>query len=358
MAKYQDIIEELRKRIVEGDFTPDHRLPSQHMLMRQYGVSRATVQRALRELQIGGLLESRIGSGSYITSFAHERRGALGIIAPDYRRIEYFTGLCDGISKLANAAGYDIFLSVAATPDPASRRSWSRGIAAEYVERGVVGAFVEPVDLVAKSVDATRETLALFAERNIPVILLDRDYLPPPDRSGYDIVGNDNIQGAYRLTRHLINRGARRICFATQSDYANTIANRIQGMMLALNDAGLPSGRNQVLETDFSDVDAFAAYMRRRGAPDAFICRNDHLAGRLLRVLAKLGIEVPGKVRVAGFDDSELSRALRPRLTSVRLDQSQIAAAAFAAMMQRIADRALPPRTIYVNAPLIVRQST
>ncbi len=51
---------------------------SEETLARRFGASRPTVERALRELKREGLLESRSGSGSYLT-FAARNAGARNI---------------------------------------------------------------------------------------------------------------------------------------------------------------------------------------------------------------------------------------------------------------------------------------
>ena len=94
-AKYLTIAEELRREILAGKYASGQRFPSEEMLVRRFRVSRPTVERALRELKREHLLESRAGSGSYLTFTAINAMGSLGIIAPDYRKIDFFTDLCD-----------------------------------------------------------------------------------------------------------------------------------------------------------------------------------------------------------------------------------------------------------------------
>jgi DNA-binding LacI/PurR family transcriptional regulator len=89
------------------------------------------------------------------------------------------------------------------------------------------------------STSATEAVLQVLNKSNIPVVLIDRDYLPAPNRSGYDLIGIDNVQAGYRIARHLIDAGAQNIRFLTQPDYASTIRGRIQGVAQAVFDAGI-----------------------------------------------------------------------------------------------------------------------
>ena len=66
MAFYQDIAVDLRKQIIDGVYPKNSRLPNQAELAKLYTTSRVTIQKALKILQIEGLIEGRQGSGSYV----------------------------------------------------------------------------------------------------------------------------------------------------------------------------------------------------------------------------------------------------------------------------------------------------
>ncbi|MGK3944440.1 GntR family transcriptional regulator [Streptomyces caeruleatus] len=60
------ILAALRSRISGGTYPPGSRPPPQRQLAEDYGVSRDTIQRALRELESEGWIETRQGSGSQV----------------------------------------------------------------------------------------------------------------------------------------------------------------------------------------------------------------------------------------------------------------------------------------------------
>jgi DNA-binding transcriptional regulator YhcF (GntR family) len=63
---FQRVADELRGRMTDGRYPLRSFLPSQRDLAEEFGVSRDTVQRALRELADEGWIESRQGSGSRV----------------------------------------------------------------------------------------------------------------------------------------------------------------------------------------------------------------------------------------------------------------------------------------------------
>lgn len=75
---YAQLAELLRHRIARGDWEPGGRLPSHEALMREFGVARVTVRQAITLLQGDGLLASRQGKGTFVTSLpGGERRMAV-----------------------------------------------------------------------------------------------------------------------------------------------------------------------------------------------------------------------------------------------------------------------------------------
>ncbi|MBD0840395.1 GntR family transcriptional regulator [Streptomyces sp. TRM68416] len=66
--EYERLAGELRNRITDGTYPMGVNLPSQRELAAEFGVSRDTVQRALRELVGEGWIESRQGSGSRVVT--------------------------------------------------------------------------------------------------------------------------------------------------------------------------------------------------------------------------------------------------------------------------------------------------
>lgn len=65
LALYQQVKDFIARRIQEGVWRAGDRLPSENDLVNQFGVSRMTVNRALRELQAEGLVDRVQGVGTF-----------------------------------------------------------------------------------------------------------------------------------------------------------------------------------------------------------------------------------------------------------------------------------------------------
>jgi GntR family histidine utilization transcriptional repressor len=75
---YQAVQEHIRQRIHEEVWKPGDRIPSEHELVAELGVSRMTVHRALREMAEQGLLARYAGVGTFVAE-PRSQSGLLGI---------------------------------------------------------------------------------------------------------------------------------------------------------------------------------------------------------------------------------------------------------------------------------------
>jgi GntR family hexuronate regulon transcriptional repressor len=73
---YRQVADSIMASIKSGDFKPGARLPSERDLAVSFKVSRPTVREAMIALEIQGMVESRHGSGIYVTEHAPAQTGA------------------------------------------------------------------------------------------------------------------------------------------------------------------------------------------------------------------------------------------------------------------------------------------
>lgn len=77
-----EIFMTLRREILSGKFARNEKFPSEQMLVRRFKVARTTVRLALNRLKEDGILETRNGSGTYLSAMANRATGRLGLIIP------------------------------------------------------------------------------------------------------------------------------------------------------------------------------------------------------------------------------------------------------------------------------------
>jgi GntR family transcriptional regulator len=67
VPRYRAICDDLKKRILDGQYEVDARLPSEKDLMAEYGASRVTVRHALQRLAQEHLIHSQKGKGHFVS---------------------------------------------------------------------------------------------------------------------------------------------------------------------------------------------------------------------------------------------------------------------------------------------------
>ena len=133
---------------------------------------------------------------------------------------------------------------------------------------------------------------------------------------------------------------------------------RLAGVERIANERGL---RVQRFDLDYDERAAMEFASRcPAGPPRALFTYNDEYAMLLMRALQDAGIRIPDQVALVGADDLPLCALLRPRLSSVALD-NQASAQAIANRLHAsvLAEAPIDPGPITIDEPrIVVREST
>lgn len=354
-TKYAKILDMLKSGILSGHYSPEVPFPSERALIRRYGLSRNTIQHALRELIQQGFLESRRGSGNFVTRQGASRK--IGLLVPGLAYSEFFPPIVSEISRLARQHEYSIlFGDFEPGDDPKRIAAEAKRFVKKLVREGVAGVIYQPLEYQAQSPAVNAEILGLLQAAEIPVVLVDYDILQPPERSPHDIVGINNHDAACQLANLLLSKGLRKIDFAMRPHSPASVLRRHEGVRMAV--AQHPKASCQLFEAAPDDLPALRRHLRGH-RPDAFICGNDATAAVLKKSLNALGVDVPRDCLLAGFDDLRLASLLTPPLTTVHQPCMEIGRAAFTALVSRITGASQDlPREIFLPAPIVERGST
>ena len=357
IPKYQEVLDTLRAEVIGGTYPPGKKMPSEADLEKRFGASRITVGRAMHELQQERLVERRAGSGTYARSV---KPGSLlfGLLIPNLGQSEIFEPICQGMTQSKHAVRHALLWGGMDQHDPSApnaEQTWQ--LCQQYIEQQVAGAFFAPLEFHAADRVTNARVLDALTKARIPVVLLDRDYLPYPQRSGHDLVGIDNRRAGYLVTEHLLDLGCKRVAFLSYPNSASTVGMRIAGYQEALIAHGRPLEQELLTQIDPGERARIDAFLKRVN-PDAVVCANDRTAGTLMRIALDLGRRIPEDVRIAGIDDAGFAGLLPVPLTTVHQPCREIGVAAMAAMIERISRPDIPVRDILLACRLVVRASS
>ncbi len=353
---YKRIADDVRAAVTAGRYADGSKLPSDTQFERRYKTTRQTVLKAMQTLEAEGVILRRSGVGSFVVSQEPLPEGQYvsTLIAPGD---EFFERVSGYVGAACRAYGLNLIWGPDADFRSILPHASIEHLVEQYKRQNVRGVFFAPAAGNDATAARNAEVAAALSAAGIKIILLCRDNAVFPLRSGYDLVGVDNLEAGYRQTVHLIEQGCRRIVYAMRDDLIWTMRARVTGYHLALQEAGLPA-----LPVQSAAVNAWdKKYMRMiksRLKPDGFVCFNDALAARVLKALAELRVAVPKSVKVIGVDDSEYARYLAVPLTTLRQPLASIGEEAARLMALRLGNDTTPARRILFDTELVKRASS
>jgi len=214
----------------------------------------------------------------------------------------------------------------------------------------------------------TRSREFVEALRRLPAVALGRVL----DIPGVDAVTADNQQAGFLATEHLLRLGHRRIAVLAGDVRVPSVQERLRGHELALRQAGLSPDAALVEASPFSIEEGSRAMARllarfemqgpspgpgRHDRPTAVLCFADVLAAGAVEALRAAGLDIPRDMAVVAFDDTALTRLVRPRLTTVTRPVQAMAQAAVQLLFDRLDGKHRKRRRVVLETQLVVRES-
>ncbi len=177
---------------------------------------------------------------------------------------------------------------------------------------------------------------------------------------GRACVGFSQEQAGSVAAQHLLDAGRRRLGYvAAQLD--PRVMQRAEGFRAALVRAGVHDRQLEVLCPQPSSIglggELFADLMQRHPDVDGVFFCNDDLAQGAIYEAQRLGIAIPGRVGMVGFNDLPGSAHLVPRLTSIRTPRAEIGRKAAQMLLDSMAGKAGSAQAIDLGFELVVRET-
>jgi LacI family transcriptional regulator len=160
--------------------------------------------------------------------------------------------------------------------------------------------------------------------------------------SGHSAVSINDFEASRAMTRHLLSLGHRRIAFINGHPNQTASGQRFRGFIEGMTEAGLSVGTDQMAQGYFtyrSGLDAAERLLANGFNPTAIFASNDDMAAAAMAVAHRRGLDVPGDLSVAGFDDTPLAITVWPELTTVRQPIADMAREAVRILVEQIRGR-------------------
>jgi LacI family transcriptional regulator len=291
--------------------------------------TRERVEAALRDLNYV--------PNTLATTFRAGRAPVIGVAVPEITD-PFFGRIAQAVENVARA--HDMSVVITSLGEDANREPT---IVQSLLRQALSGLIIAPVAHDHSYLKAWSGTT--------PLVFVDR----PPVGVMADSFTEDDHNGAYEATTHLIEHGHRRIAFIGDDAPIHTTRNRLVGYRAALRDHGLSNDDELVALGAFDRVgaaEAMAALERVAEPPTALFSSNARVTIGLVPLFRDSGFAV------VAFGDFPMADMLTPALTVI--DQDPLTLGTLAA--QRILDRLSHPNRRYrrrnmLSVELLERES-
>lgn len=199
--------------------------------------------------------------------------------------------------------------------------------------------------------------LAPFSNLSLPFVILDSYF----EREKYDCIAINNTHGAYDATDYLIRNGHTKIGYLQSSYRIKNFSARYQGFIKALDAHKIPLEPSYILKLGSSMETSYYSmceYLKSDFAmPTAFFADNDLIALGAIKALKEHNYEVPGDISIIGFDNTPLSQATEPNLTTVNVPKQRMGVLAVDRLVSRINETPEEFIKLEVGTTLVIRDS-
>ena len=319
------------------------------------GVSAATVSRALAGTgKVSPKTTERIRKladdyGFQPSSMARNlrtgRTGTIGVVVPlgheqtQHISDPFFMTLLGHIADRLADRGYDLLLSRVVPSDPL------------WLDRLVAAGRVDGMIIIGQSNQS--EVLDRVSRHYKPMVVWGAKMAG----QAYCSVGSDNRLGGKLATEHLLGLGCRKLAFFGDPAVPE-VEQRLAGFRDALREAG-DGAIGALLPVHFVPEMAFEAisgFVDMAEKLDGVFAMSDTIGMMTIQALAERNRNVPGDVKVIGFDDLEIARRTLPPLSSVRQDLEAGADAMVDLLFRRIGGE--DAGSVMLEPRLAIRGST
>lgn len=264
----------------------------------------------------------------------------IGLIVPHIRH-PYFAEMISNIENEAYKKGYRILLCNSQSIEEKER---------EYIEI-CTGNRVAGIILCSGTV-----SVEVFEGIHVPVVTMER-FLD----NGTAAVECDNRQGGALAAEKLISCGCRHLLHVGNISSVSMPADqRSEGFREVCEKKGIAFAEVFTEQAQYHDMkyDAMIeAALSERPETDGLFANSDVIAAQALQVCRRLGVPVPSKMKIVGFDDVNIAALTTPQLTTIHQPVREMAEIAVSLLHDAVSGKMVPKRTV-LPVYLVERETT
>ncbi len=303
--KYQRLRERLREAIKSGEL--HEKLPGERLLAKRYAANAKTINKALSDLTVEGLLTRQVGRGTFVS----------GSDVP--HSVEGVQSRLFGWLGGPDADGVHMGHCYTRARDLLE----AKGCRLEMVNKSIEAGAVEERDLYAGGLRGVAgfiacchvpslRLLAGVQRRHLPMVVVNNTHAA----GRVSAVKVDYAHGAYELTQHLILLGHQRVTLAVDADLLPAAGTAELGHQTALKRYRMAWERARIAEGTRENL--------LTNASGALVCVGVKSAAAALGQAQQAGLRIPEQLSVAVIAEPGATLPAERNLTAYEVDRDRV----------------------------------
>ncbi|HEY5499405.1 MAG TPA: substrate-binding domain-containing protein [Bacteroidales bacterium] len=353
----QDIYLKLKADILNAVIPFGSLLMPESELAEKMHISRPTITKIYNTLQTEGLVIKKAGFGTSVIYKKNDSKYRFGLLLPGAGESEIFSTINDQFLYQGKKRNFDCLWEGTVANNAEVRKGVALKICQNYIDEKVDGIFFAPLERTTESEKLNEEICELIYKSHIPLVLIDRDIYPFPNRSKYDLVNIDNYHAGYLIAQHMIDAGCKTLYFFHRPNSANSVNMRIEGARAAIENANLTFNANNIICGE-PDNQKLLRNISITPYETGIICGNDSTAAVLISSIEAEGLKISSDLLIAGFDNMKYSSHLKYPLTTIQQPCEAITEASVNLLFNKLSNSNCSPMTVNLYGEIIKRAST
>ncbi len=328
----------LEERIKNGAYEVSSRLPGEDKLAAELDISRGTLHKAIQLLETKGVLQCRPSVGNFVLKLPRTKR--------------LYAYVTPGLSDPFHAELIRLFNMKIVDEGGSLLIDDSSHTSADEIISRLKEESVDGVVFCPRNVDKS----ALLKDSGIPALWLAA--VPKCQTLDYIMVNDE--QGMNAILNHLRDTGIKSAGYA-KGVVGSLVSTRKAAFIKHAELQGLTINDKWIFEVkqdgEAGGRELFRHFISLESRPEAIVCYNDWNAIGFIEAALSYGMDIPGDLRVIGFDNLPLSEYYKVPLTTVDCHLSDFASQAHTMLSKRIEDISTDRHIHISDCSLVVRKS-
>ncbi|NRD21812.1 LacI family DNA-binding transcriptional regulator [Winogradskyella litoriviva] len=328
-------------------------------IAKKLEITAATVSRALnnspkiskktRELVLETAKEMNYEQNKLALALKSGKSNNVGVIVP---RIDsnFFASVIRGIEEELFANGYHVIICQTHNDE---------NIEIENINT-LLNAQVDGVLMSISNVDVYKnKSFNRIFKKQVPLIFFDRK----ANIEGVSSVTINDFEAGYKVTKHLIEQGCKKIAHLSGNILLEIFNNRFLGYKQAIEDEGIEFNEDYVIRINSTVEDgrnAVKKLLSLKNPPDGIFSSSDYAALGAIQELKANNIKIPDDISIVGFANEPFTKFMELSISTVDqspVEMGKIAANVFLEQVNNT-DKSKIEKKVVLTPELLIRKSS